>query len=108
MRVVGLLLLLSGLTGCNQSVDEQIQDRLQNTKTVFAEQLEEQTDRIKENTYDKNGIFGFAAVLKTDNEKEFELIVSNGGVKMITISNAKYIKDNLHEMTKIVHSVKIK
>ncbi|MFC9541894.1 hypothetical protein ACFTQ7_18750 [Lysinibacillus sp. NPDC056959] len=167
VRVVGLLLLLLGLTGCNLSVDEQIQDGLQNMKTVFAEQPEEQTDRIgdvelylpsnfkvddssdaynilvtkgkesyilfindredadsklyynllkadslkniiEENTYEKNGIFGFAAVLKTDNENEFELIVSNGGVKMTTISHAKHIKDNLHEMTKIVHSVKIK
>ncbi|ACA41670.1 hypothetical protein Bsph_4209 [Lysinibacillus sphaericus C3-41] len=37
-----------------------------------------------------------------------ELIVSSGGVKMTTISQAKHIEDNLREMTKIVHSVKIK
>lgn len=167
LRAVGLIFLLLMLTGCNQSVDEQIKNGLQITKTVFAEEPKEHTDSIgdvelylpsnfkvddssdaynilvtkgqesyilfindredadsklyynlikadsskniiKENTYKKDGVFGFAAVLKTDNENEFELIVSSGGVKMTTISQAKYIKDNLHEMTKIVHSVKIK
>ncbi|MFJ5764737.1 hypothetical protein ACIP9C_05215 [Lysinibacillus sp. NPDC093210] len=167
LQALGLMLLLLGLSGCNQSVDEQIASGLQLTETVFAEEPEAYTDKIghvqlflpskfkiddssdayniliskgmdsyilfindrekansklyynllkedsskkviKETTYEKNGIFGFAAVSKTDNKDEFELIVSCGGVKMTTISQAKNIENNLHEMTKIVHSVKIK
>ncbi|KOS64717.1 hypothetical protein FJQ98_21960 [Lysinibacillus agricola] len=167
LRAVGLMLLLLVLTGCNQSVDEQIKNGLQISKTDFAEKPEEHTDSvgdvelylpsnfkvddssdaynilvtkgkesyilfindredtdsklyynllkddsskniIEENTYEKDGVFGFTAVSKTDNEDEFELIVNSGGVKMTTISQAKHIEDNLHEMTKIVHSVKIK
>ncbi|MFJ8461096.1 hypothetical protein [Lysinibacillus xylanilyticus] len=167
LRAVGLMLLLLGLTGCNQSVDEQIKNGLQTTDTVFAGEPEKHTDSIgdvelylpsnfkvednsdaynilitkgkesfvlfindredadsklyynllkedsskkiiEENTYEKDGIFGFSAVSKTDNEDEYELIVSSGGVKMTTISPVKHIEDNLHEMTKIVHSVKIK
>ncbi|MFJ7731011.1 hypothetical protein ACIQXF_03875 [Lysinibacillus sp. NPDC097231] len=167
LQATGLMLLLLGLSGCNQSVDEQIENGLQITETVFAEEPAGHTDKIgdielylpssfkvedssdayniliakgkesfilfindredtdsklyynllkedtskniiKEHTYEKEGIFGFSAVSKTDNEDEFELIVSSGGVKMTTISQANHIEDNLHEMTKIVHSVKIR
>lgn len=167
LQALGLLLLLLGLYGCNQSVDEQIASGLQITEKVFAEEPEAYTDKIgqiqlflpskfkiedssdayniliskgtnsyilfindreqddsklyynllkedrskkviNETTYDKDGIFGFSAVSKTDNKDEFELIVSSGGVKMTTISPANNIENNLHEMTKIVHSVKIK
>lgn len=167
LQVIGLTLLLLMLSGCNQSIDEQIANGLQITETVFAEEPEEHTEEIgninlylpsnfkvedssdayniviskgkesyilfindkeaqdsklyyhllkdneankiiEETTYDKDGRFGFTAVLKTDDENEMELIVSSGGVKMTTISQAKHIEDNLREMTKIVHSVKIK
>ncbi|AVK83860.1 hypothetical protein C3943_09910 [Lysinibacillus sp. B2A1] len=167
LRAAGLMVVLLGLSGCNQSVDDQISNGLQITETVFAEEPADHTDKIgdvelylpshfkvedssdayniliakgkesfilfindredansklyynllkedsskeiiKENTYEKNGIFGFSAVSKTDNENEFELIVSSGGIKMTTISQAKRIEENLSEMTKIVHSVKIK
>lgn len=161
------MLLLLVLSGCNQSIDDQIANGLQLTETVFAEEPEEHTveigdiklylpsnfkvedssdayniviskgkesyilfinDReaqdsklyysllkeneadkiIEESTYDKDSRFGFTAVLKTDEENEMELIVSSGGVKMTTISKAKQIENNLREMTKIVHSVKMK
>jgi len=167
LQVIGLTLLLLMLSGCNQSIDEQIANGLQITETVFAEEPEEHTEEIgninlylpsnfkvedssdayniviskgkesyilfindkeaqdsklyyhllkdneadkiiEETTYDKDGRFGFTAVLKTDDENEMELIVSSGGVKMTTISPAKHIEDNLREMTKIVHSVKMK
>ncbi|MEG0258889.1 MAG: hypothetical protein RR595_08470 [Lysinibacillus sp.] len=62
---------------------------------------------IEEKVYDKKGIFGFSAVIKTEKEDEYELIVSCGGVKMSTISPAKKVEDNLHDMTKIVRSVKL-
>ena len=167
LQALGLMLLLLGLSGCNQSVDEQIASGLQLTETVFAEEPEAYTDKvghiqlflpskfkiddssdaynillskgtdsyilfindrekadsklyynllkednskkvIKETTYEKDGIFGFSAVSKTENNDEYELIVSCGGVKMTTISQVNNIENNLHEMTKIVHSVKIK
>ncbi len=161
------MFLLLVLSGCNQSIDDQIANGLQLTETVFAEEPEEHTEKIgdiklylpsnfkvedssdayniviskgkesyilfindeeaqdsklyynllKENeadkiieelTYDKNGRFGFTAVLKTEDKNEMELIVSSGGVKMTTISQTKHIETNLREMTKIVHSVKMK
>ena len=167
LRAIGLMLLLLVLSGCNQSIDDQIANGLQLTEKVFAEEPEEHTveigdiklylpsnfkvedssdayniviskgkesyilfinDReaqdsklyyslfkeneadkiIEESTFVKDGRFGFTAVLKTDQENEMELIVSSGGVKMSTISKAKQIENNLREMTKIVHSVKMK
>lgn len=167
LRAAGLMLLLLGLSGCSQSIEEQIANGLQITETVFAEEPEQHTEQIddiqlylpakfkvedslddyniaiskgkesyilfindreakdsklyynllkdndadkiiEETTYEKDDHFGFTAVLKTANEDEMELVVSSGGIKMTTISQAKYIEDNLREMTKIVHSVKIK
>lgn len=167
LKTLGLMLLLLGLSGCNQSIDEQIASGLQLTETVFAEKPEAHTDSIgniqlflpskfniedssdnyniiiskgkqsfllfindregadsslyydllksegtheiiEENTYEKNGIFRFSAVSKTTNDNEFELVVSSGGVKMTTISKGNNIEDSLYEMTKIVHSVKMK
>ncbi|WDV05921.1 hypothetical protein [Lysinibacillus irui] len=81
----------------------------QDSKLYYNLLKENETDKIiEESTYDKAGRFGFTAVLKTDDENEMELIVSSGGVKMTTISQAKHIENNLREMTKIVHSVKMK
>lgn len=167
LKTIGLMLLLLVLSGCNQSIDDQIANGLQLTETVFAEEPEEHTEKIgdiklylpsnfkvedssdayniviskgkesyilfindeeaqdsklyynllkeneadkiiEESTYDKNGRFGFTAVLKTEDKNEMELIVSSGGVKMTTISQTKHIETNLREMTKIVHSVKMK
>jgi len=167
LKTIGLMLLLLVLSGCNQSIDDQIANGLQLTETVFAEEPEEHTEKIgdiklylpsnfkvedssdayniviskgkesyilfindeeaqdsklyynllkeneadkiiEESTYDKKGRFGFTAVLKTEDKNEMELIVSSGGVKMTTISQTKHIETNLREMTKIVHSVKMK
>ncbi|WP_338651746.1 hypothetical protein [Lysinibacillus sp. Y5S-8] len=167
LKTISLMLLLLVLSGCNQSIDDQIANGLQLTETVFAEEPEEHTEKIgdiklylpsnfkvedssdayniviskgkesyilfindeeaqdsklyynllkeneadkiiEESTYDKNGRFGFTAVLKTEDKNEMELIVSSGGVKMTTISQTKHIETNLREMTKIVHSVKMK
>lgn len=46
LQALGLLLLLLGLSGCNQSVDEQIASGLQMTEKVFAEEPEAYTDKI--------------------------------------------------------------
>ncbi|MFJ7953154.1 hypothetical protein ACIQZG_16690 [Lysinibacillus sp. NPDC096418] len=167
LQASALMLLLLGLSGCNQSIDEQVANGLQLSETIFAEKPETHTDTIgniqlflpskykiedssdkynillskgkqsyilfindrekpdsklyydllkedsskeiiDEKTYEKDNTFAFSAIFKTENEEEFELVVSSGGVKMTTISKMKDVEDNLHEMTKIVHSVKIK
>ena len=166
-QALGIMLLLLALSGCNQSIDEQIANGFQLTETVFAEKPEKHTDTVgnirlylpskyniedssdkynilvskgkqsyilfindreepdsklyykllkeesskkilAEQTYEKENAFGFSTVSKTKNQEEFELVVSSGGVKMTTISPMKDVEDNLHEMTKIAHSVKIK
>lgn len=167
LQISGLILMLLALTGCNETIDKQIENGLQQTQTIFAEKPESHTDTlgqiklflpskfeiedssdpyniliskgkesyilfindrekadsklyyellqgdsskeiIDEITYKQDGFFGFSAVTKTEHDDEFELIVSSGGVKMTTISQGNHIEDNLQEMTKIVHSVKIK
>ena len=167
LQVFGIALLLLGLSGCNQSIEEQITNGFQRIEMVFADEPEKYTDTvgdiqlylpttftiddrsdqynmlvskgkqsyilfindrekqdsklyyellkeengkeiIAEQTYENDGAFSFTAVSKTENEQAFELIVSSGGVKMTTISPMKDVEDNLLEMTKIVHSVKIK
>lgn len=50
--------------------------------------------------------FGFSAVVALD-DKQYELIVSIGGVKMTTISEDRKIEEKLHTMMQIVRSVKI-
>ncbi len=40
LRAAGLMVVLLGLSGCNQSVDDQISNGLQLTETVFAEELQ--------------------------------------------------------------------
>lgn len=167
LQASGLMLLLLGLSGCNQSIDEQIANGFQLSETVMTEKPEKHTNTIgniqlflpskykiedsadnyniliskgkksyilfmndreqpgsklyydllkedsakeiiDEQTYEKNDAFGFSAVIKTEQKDQFELVVSCGGVKMTTISSGKDIENNLHEMTKIVQSVKIK
>lgn len=166
-QAIGMMFLLLALSGCNQSIDEQIANGFQLTEIVFAEKPEKPTDTVgniqlylptkyhiedssdtynilvskgkqsyilfindreesdsklyyellkedrskeilAEKTYEKDNTFSFSAVSKTESQEEFELVVSSGGVKMTTISAMKEVEDNLHEMTKIVHSVKIK
>lgn len=50
--------------------------------------------------------FGFAAVIEYA-EKEYELVVSIGGVKLSTITNGKKIDEKLTNMMEIVRSVEI-
>lgn len=61
---------------------------------------------IKEKTIEVDDSFSFALVSKQD-EKNYELIVSTGGVKISTISEDKNIDDKLLHMMEIVHSVKL-
>ncbi|MER1998582.1 MAG: hypothetical protein ABS882_02315 [Lysinibacillus sp.] len=62
---------------------------------------------IEEQTYRNDGVFGFSAVVEHAEDK-YELIVSNGGIKMSTMSADKKIDDKLQAMMEIVRSVKVK
>lgn len=61
---------------------------------------------VEEQTFQFEESFGFTAVIE-HTEKEFELIVSSGGVKMTTISEDKKIDEKLVEMMEIVRSTKV-
>lgn len=61
---------------------------------------------VDEKTFENDGTFGFSAVMK-QTEEQYALIVSIGGVKLTTISNAKKIDDKLTEMMQVVKSVRM-
>lgn len=61
---------------------------------------------VEEQTYMNDGVFGFTAVV--EQEEQFKLVVSNGGVKMTTLSDDKKIDHKLQAMMEIVRSVKVK
>lgn len=56
-------------------------------------------------TFTDNGVFGFAAVIKAEND-QVELIASVGGVKMTALINEKKLEEELPLMMEIVRSVK--
>ena len=62
---------------------------------------------VEEQTYMNDDVFGFTAVIQ-HNEEQFELVVSNGGIKMTTLSDNKKIDQKLQAMMEIVRSVKVK
>lgn len=64
-------------------------------------------DIIKEQTYKKNGRFGFASVLKKDNEN-YEVIASTGGVKVTGLANNNDISKTISELMTIALSVQVK
>lgn len=59
---------------------------------------------VKEKTIQTENRFGFAAILKND-ENSYELIVNSGGVKVSTLTGDKNIDQTLKEMMQIAHSV---
>lgn len=59
---------------------------------------------VEKNTFEQNGRFGFAAIIQ-NNEENFELITSIGGIKLTTISKQSNIASNLEQMMKIVRSI---
>ncbi len=61
---------------------------------------------VKEKTFELKDAFGFTAVIE-HSEKEYELVVSSGGVKMTTIAEDKGIDEKLAEMMEIVRSVRV-
>ena len=61
---------------------------------------------IEDKTYEKDGVFGFSAVNKQD-EETYELVVSVGGVKISTISDKKKIDEKLRNMMEMAQSVKV-
>lgn len=61
---------------------------------------------LAEQTFKQNERFGFVAVLPSG-EEQYEIMVSNGGYKLTTISDERNIDDNMEKMMKIVRSVKV-
>ncbi len=61
---------------------------------------------VEEKTFEFEDAFGFTAVIE-HSEKEYELVVSSGGVKMTTIAEDKGIDEKLAEMMEIVRSVRV-
>jgi hypothetical protein len=62
---------------------------------------------LAEKTFQQKGRFGFVAILPSG-EDQYEIMVSNGGYKLTTISDERNIDDNMEKMMKVVRSVKVK
>lgn len=62
------------------------------------------TKVVQEKIYKGDGMFGFSAVIQRE-EKQYELIVNIGGIKLSTLSKNKNIDQKLQEMMEIVQSV---
>lgn len=152
------------VSGCNQSVEEQVSAGLENTKTTFESKPKEPNEMIgqielfipkgygiekgidelnytlvngkdsyilfvnlhepkdsqlhytilkedpnikivQEEIYKADDMFGFSSVIERE-EKQYELVVSIGGVKLTTLSENKKIDQKLQEMMEIVQSVR--
>lgn len=61
---------------------------------------------VEKETFEFEEAFGFTAVIE-HGEKDYELIVSSGGVKMTTMAEGKKIDEKLAEMMEIVRSVQV-
>jgi predicted Zn-dependent protease len=59
---------------------------------------------IEQATFNDEGTFGFAAVVKSSND-DIELITSVGGSKMTTVTKKGNIEENLTRMMEIVRSI---
>lgn len=60
---------------------------------------------VQEEIYEVDDKFGFSAVIQRE-EKQYELVVSIGGIKLTTLSKNKNIDQKLQEMMKIVQTVR--
>ena len=80
----------------------------ENSQLHYDNLVQQQGDKIvEEQTYMNEDVFGFTAVVEKA-EGQYELVVSNGGIKMTTMSNDKKIDQKLQAMMEIVRSVKVK
>ncbi|MHA6260388.1 hypothetical protein ACXYMX_10910 [Sporosarcina sp. CAU 1771] len=112
----------AGFTVNNSSVPQNIVlNRKNETFILFVNPNEKESSRLfyellladtskeilAEESFEKEDSFGFAAVLKSGNEKSelVELVVSVGGTKMTTIGKKKFTED-LTQMMQIVQSIK--
>ncbi len=70
-------------------------------------QQKEKDAIVKEQTYEKDGQFGFASVLEDDNHN-YRVVASTGGVKITGVSGQQNIDHTIPELMEIAHSVQIK
>ena len=66
---------------------------------------DQEKDIVEQATFEDDGIFGFAAVVKIGEDK-VELIASVGGSKMTTLTKQKNSEEGLAKMMEIVRSIK--
>ncbi|MBE1554355.1 hypothetical protein [Sporosarcina limicola] len=66
---------------------------------------DENKEIIEQATFSDKGIFGFAAVVKSE-DGHIELITSVGGTKMTTVTKQNNIEENMARMMEIVRSIK--
>lgn len=59
---------------------------------------------IAEGTYEKDGTFGFAAVLESD-DSNVELVANIGGKKMTTITKNKQMTTDMKSMIEMLNSI---
>lgn len=59
---------------------------------------------IEEETYEEDGVFGFAAVLESD-DSNVELIANLGGKKMTTITKNKHMTTDMKLMIEMLNSI---
>lgn len=67
---------------------------------------EKQEALLAEETFQQNNRFGFVAILPSK-EDHYEIIASNGGYKLTTISDENDVAKNIEVMMEIVRSVQI-
>lgn len=73
---------------------------------LFYEMLKESESStiIAEETFEKDGTFGFVAILASD-ESNVELVANIGGKKMTTITKHKKMADDLEQMIEMLNSI---
>ncbi|WP_210364883.1 hypothetical protein [Bacillus sp. REN3] len=76
------------------------------SKVVYESALKQEKDWDGNETYTKDGKFGYMLIKKVKDDT-YQLIVGIGGIKLTTETKAKNIKKDAEEMMKIANSVKV-
>ena len=89
LQASGLMLLLLGLSGCNQSIDEQIANGFQLTETVITEKPEKPTDTIG-----NIQLFLPSKYTIEDSSDKYNILVSKGKQSYILFINNREKPDS--------------
>jgi len=89
LRAIGLMLILLVLSGCNQSIDDQIANGLQLTEKVFAEEPEEHTVEIGDIKLYLPSNFKIE-----DSSDAYNIVISKGKESYILFINDREAQDS--------------